>query len=115
MEQLRAQLAERKRQVGARRGGGAQDPDVRRLEQAITARARPVVADEEEVAALAANEARYLALALEHYHRHATFPRACKFCDAVLLLELRPAAGSSHLHCLPLKHARARKLPMERR
>ncbi|KAK9825683.1 hypothetical protein WJX81_003257 [Elliptochloris bilobata] len=69
MEQLRAQLAERRRAAGARRGGAAADPDVRRLEAAITVRARPVAADEEEVAALAANEARYLNLALEHYRR----------------------------------------------
>lgn len=63
------QLAERRRAAAARRKEAASDPEVRRLEAAITARLRPVTADEEEVAALAANETRYLGLALGNYRR----------------------------------------------
>ena len=69
------QLAERKRAAAARRKEAATDPEVRRLEAAITARLRPVTADEEEVAALAANETRYLGLALENYRRCSLKPK----------------------------------------
>ena len=75
MEQLHVQLAERRRAAGSRRKDAAADPEVRRLEAAITARLRPVTADEEEVAALAANETRYLGLALDNYRRCAQKPK----------------------------------------
>ena len=74
MAQLHVQLAERRRAAAARRKEAAADPEVRRLEAAITARLRPVTADEEEVAALAANETRYLGLAMENYRRCAPQP-----------------------------------------
>ena len=75
MELLRAQLAKLRQAPGARRGAAATDSE-RRLEVAITARLRPVTADEEEVAALAANEARYLTLALKNYRRCAIYKGA---------------------------------------
>ncbi len=89
LEAQKAALAAQRGLSREQRGPGSADPDIRRLNNAITVRARPVAADEEEVAALAANEARYLGLAREHYRRCA---RAAPYPNPSTL---SPACASS--------------------